>query len=355
MIVNKKYWLFQFGGWGAFFLMHLFFAWLYGKFDTISDRQLFLYRDLGFVVIGFILTHIMRLVIIKGNILAKRLQQQIGYFLLITIIVACVAGSIEFGIFNKLHLTTPREAESIARRGLSLIILSNAMSWFIYLFIWNLIYLIYHIISHNQKQQIDTLQLQSLVKELELKTIKSHINPHFIFNALNSIRAMVDENPTRARNAITELSNILRSSINLDKTETVSLKDELEIVTDYLALEQMRFEDRLHVIYDIQEETLTEQVPPMMLQTLTENAIKHGIGQQIKGGTITVASNLQDGLLELSVENTGELKQSDKGSGFGIKSINERLQLLYGSKGNFEIRQVKPKLVQATVHIPVTL
>jgi LytS/YehU family sensor histidine kinase len=108
----------------------------------------------------------------------------------------------------------------------------NAM-WLI--LIWNMIYYIYHYVERNRHQQMDTYRLETMVKELELKTIKAHINPHFIFNSLNSIRALVDENPARARKAITELSNILRSSMQAEKLETVPLKQELDIVSDYLA------------------------------------------------------------------------------------------------------------------------
>ena len=96
--------------------------------------------------------------------------------------------------------------------------------------IWMLIYIVYHFVEKNRNDQLDRLRLENTVKELELKTIKSHINPHFIFNSLNSIRALVDENPNRARRAITELSNILRSSMQAEKSETVPLEKELDIV-----------------------------------------------------------------------------------------------------------------------------
>ena len=112
------------------------------------------------------------------------------------------------------------------------------LSWFVF-------YYLLSFYRKNRKQEMDTLKLEALIKELELKTIKAHINPHFIFNALNSIRALIDENPARARTAITELSNILRSSMQVEKAETVSFEKELNIVKDYLALENMRFEDRL--------------------------------------------------------------------------------------------------------------
>jgi two-component system LytT family sensor kinase len=188
------------------------------------------------------------------------------------------------------------------------------------LFIWNSIYFMYHYMAKSRKQQLDTLQLESLVKSLELKTIKAHINPHFIFNALNSIRALIDENPARARRAITELSNILRSSLNAEKGETVSLGEELKIVKDYLALENMRFEDRLKVEYEIDEETLDQHVPPMMLQTLVENAIKHGISKQVKGGMVKIISDFRENYHELAVQNTGYLNGSSSTGGFGLSA-----------------------------------
>jgi LytS/YehU family sensor histidine kinase len=212
----------------------------------------------------------------------------------------------------------------------------------------------YHYVTKSRKQQLDTLQLESLVKELELKTIKAHINPHFIFNALNGIRALIDENPDRARTAVTELSNILRSSLKAEKGETVSFKDELKIVKDYLALENMRFEDRLEVEYDIAENTLEQQVPPMMLQTLVENAIKHGISKEMQGGHVKIISDFKDQYHLLAVQNTGHLNGRANGEGFGLTSTQDRLQLIYGEKAKFEIKQLNPALVEATILIPST-
>src|SRR4030095_12466481 len=185
---------------------------------------------------------------------------------------------------------------------------------------WTLIYYVYHYIDKYSKQQLDTLKLESLVKELQLKTIKAHINPHFIFNALNSIRALIDENPERARTAITELSNILRSSMQAEKLETVPFEKELNIVQDYLALEYIRFEDRLRIEYQIDDETLDQPVPPMMLQTLVENAIKHGIGKQVSGGVVKVISDFRNNYHELVVQNSGYLNGHINGDGFGLFS-----------------------------------
>jgi LytS/YehU family sensor histidine kinase len=230
---------------------------------------------------------------------------------------------------------------------------TNFGSYLSLFIIWCFIYFMYHFMAKTRKQQMDTIKLEALVKELELKTIKAHINPHFIFNALNSIRALIDENPVRARRAITELSNILRSSLSAEKGETVSLEDELKIVKDYLALENMRFEDRLKVEYEIDDDTLDQQVPPMMLQTLVENAIKHGISKQVRGGVVRIVSDFKGNFHRLSVQNTGHLNGRSSGSGFGLSSTQDRLGLIYGEKARFEIRQLNIEIVEAKVLIPI--
>jgi uncharacterized membrane protein YhaH (DUF805 family) len=219
--------------------------------------------------------------------------------------------------------------------------------------IWMLIYIVYHYVEKNRNDQLARLKLETTVKELELKTIKSHINPHFIFNSLNSIRALVDENPKRARRAITELSNILRSSMQAEKSETVPLAKELDIVKDYLALEQMRFEERLKIEFDIDEDTLQQQVPPMMLQTLVENAIKHGISKQVLGGVVRVVAVFKDNVMQLQVQNTGQLLSNPNGEGFGIKSTQDRLNLMYQGKAVFEIKNLDATMVESKVTLPV--
>jgi LytS/YehU family sensor histidine kinase len=223
------------------------------------------------------------------------------------------------------------------------------------IFIWVSIYYVWHYVQLGRMNEIQKVRLETLVKELELKTIKAHINPHFIFNALNSIRALVDENPERARTAITELSNILRSSMQAEKLETVTLEKELLIVKDYLALETIRFESRLRVVYHIDEDTLDQPVPPMMLQTLVENAIKHGIGKQREGGVVEIWSEFNNDQHQLIIKNTGAIEDDldIDNSGFGISSTKNRLALLFGDKANFFIQNTKDHMVEAVVRLPL--
>lgn len=343
---NRRYWIFQFIGWLTLASTNVFFAYSYG-----TVRPAYFYRLLIFLTVGVAITHLMRAMILQLQILFKPVSRQIFQLLLVVALSATFFAILYSITLDRLDLfvTDLKDKPFITK------LLYNLISITPVLFIWCCLYFIYHFIEKSRRQQLNTLQLEALIKELELKTIKAHINPHFIFNSLNSIRALVDENPVRARNAITELSNILRSSMAADKSETVSFEKELNIVKDYLALENMRFEDRLKVQYEIDEDTLDQQVPPMMLQTLVENAIKHGISKHISGGVIKIVSDFKNNFHELAVQNTGYLNGYKTGEeGFGISSTQNRLELLYGDKASFEIKQVTPSIVEAKVLIPVT-
>jgi LytS/YehU family sensor histidine kinase len=281
------------------------------------------------------------------NWLLQPIEKVLPKLLLAVIIASLTCSLLVVEISEQFNLSDAPSKLKFSSR-----LLATTMDIGLFIVPWVLIYYFYHYITKGRKQQLDTLKLEALVKELELKTIKSHINPHFIFNALNSIRALIDENPSRARNAITELSNILRSSMQTEKSETVPFEKELGIVKDYLALEHIRFEDRLRIEYQIDEETLDQPVPPMMLQTLVENAIKHGIGKQEKGGMVKVISDFKGNFHELIVQNSGLLNGHNDGDGFGLSSTKNRLHLLFGEKANFEITQYNG-LVEAKVLIPI--
>jgi sensor histidine kinase YesM len=341
-----KYWLCQIIGWSTFIGISVFFVLTFAK-----PVHLLYYKSLVLTCLaGLLITHVMRLNIHSLKVLDKSIKNQIFYFLALTIVFSILFGlvseSIDFLIgYHPERLKNYTKAERLFLSSF------NAL-WLI--LIWNLIYYIYHFVERNRKQELDTFRLEAMVKSLELKTIKSHINPHFIFNALNSIRALVDENPQRARTAITELSNILRSSMRAEQLETVPLQQELDIVKDYLALEHMRFEERLKINMQIDEDTLGQPIPPMMLQTLVENAIKHGISKKINGGDIKIISSYKENHYELVVQNSGTLHgHIISKDGFGIKSTQDRLNLLYQGKAYFEIKDIANDTVESKIIMPV--
>jgi two-component system, LytTR family, sensor kinase len=345
--VNKisSYWWCQIVGWGGNALMNFFFAWTFNREITNS----FIIRSIIIVLLGFIITHLMRWVLLQFNVLQKTFDNQIFFFFGITIGFSFLYSLTSLSLFNVFNLFAPEQKVY----NFSRLLIGSTLNAFVTLLVWNLIYFIYHYVERVRKQQLDALQMQSVVKELELKTIKSHINPHFIFNSLNGIRALIDENPSRARTAITELSNILRSSMQAEKVETVTFEKELNIVKDYLALEQMRFEERLRVGFDIDEDTLNQPVPPMMLQTLVENAIKHGISKNMSGGEILIVSRFTDDQHEIIIRNTGRLNGNLNAEGFGLSSTHTRLKLMYGDEAKFTIKDVNGTEVEARVVMPV--
>jgi two-component system, LytTR family, sensor kinase len=342
---SKYYWWLQLGGWGILALVSILINVL---FRQRVDQELLVPLCIK-VVAGILTTHLFRLFIHRYHWLELPIEK-VWPKLALGIVVICLADTvIRITAINWLSLSDTKTKLEFSTRFL-LVTLENGL----YIIPWTLIYYFFHYIEKSRNQQLDTLKLEALVKELELKTIKSHINPHFIFNALNSIRALIDENPFRARTAITELSNILRSSMQTEKQETVYFEKELNIVKDYLALEHIRFEDRLHVQYEIADNTLTQPVPPMMLQTLVENAIKHGISKQVTGGTVTIISKMKEKYHQLIIRNTGRLNKNNNEDGFGLISTRNRLLLLFGDQAIFNIQEISENVVEAELHIPLT-
>lgn len=339
-----KYWLFQALGWGLFLAVNVFFAISYRVVD-----QVFVIRLLVTISLGVLFTHMMRMVIKRLKFLQQHINRQLFSFLLLSVGFALTVGLMETLFVELFDMGFKQERDFSFFQDY----ISNAFTWTIFLFIWNCIYFIYHFIDESTRNQLDKLKLEALVKSLELKTIKSHINPHFIFNALNSIRALIDENPMHARQAVTALSNILRSSMVSESQETISLEKELSIVKDYLALELIRFEDRLTIQYDVSSDLLDFELPPMMLQTLVENAIKHGIGKSLKPGCIHIKAFQTDHSVKLQVLNTGCLQMNVNHEGFGIQSTANRLKLIFGDEASFDIKQKDEMHVQATVTIPL--
>jgi sensor histidine kinase YesM len=168
-----------------------------------------------------------------------------------------------------------------------------------YVFLWAIIYHFFLFWERLLKTETDKFELQAILKETQYNNLKTQLNPHFLFNSLNGIRTLVDIDPENAKEAITRLSSLLRGSLKMEKHKTVTLADELQTVNDYLAIEKIRFDKRLQLEFDIAPNTLACHVPPMMLQTLVENAVKHGVSKSKLGGTIQIKSLLQQHYLHI--------------------------------------------------------
>ena len=218
-------------------------------------------------------------------------------------------------------------------------------------FIWMVLYFAYHyFIEYN-----NALKHEAAIREIELNNLKSQLNPHFIFNSLNSIRALVDENPANSKKAITQLSNILRNSLTSDKDRLTTLSEELKVIKDYLGLERIRYEERLNVSIDVDQDVNSWLIPPLMLQTLVENGIKHGISKLKKGGKLELSATVFRGSMRIDVRNTGTLDErngSGTGTGMGIENTKKRLKLIFGDEAHFSIKNVDNNMVLARLEIP---
>lgn len=320
-------------------------------FSYMLEKQLspvFYPRLLVNILLGIILTHLFRKVMLAFSLHPPMPKSKWLKLLFLLLTFATLYSFFTSYTVEILRLYDSARKLSLSKRFLVSLVIDTPI-----IVVWLSIYILWHYIEFTNSEAIQKVKLESLIKELQLKTIKSQMNPHFIFNALNSIRALVDEDPQRARQAITELSNILRSSIQADQAEVTSLEKELNIVKDYLALEYIRFADRLNVEYEIEAATLSNQMPPMMLQTLVENAIKHGLSKQPGNCLIKIISKFEEGKHLLMVQNTGVLDQELGQDGFGLQSTKDRLNILYRGNALFDIYQCQPRQVTAKLIIPI--
>jgi signal transduction histidine kinase len=195
--------------------------------------------------------------------------------------------------------------------------------------------------------------LQLALREAELRALEAQLNPHFLFNSLNSIRALVVENPPLAQDMLTRLANILRYNLHRDLMHTIPLASELEAVGDYLALEAVRFEDRLRVEFAIDPAAAQVAIPPMLLQTLVENALKHGIAPLPGGGDLIIRARLQGDGMIVEVENSGQIAATAPGSTrVGLANTRERLRILYGDGARLDLANCDGNRVRATALIP---
>jgi len=219
--------------------------------------------------------------------------------------------------------------------------------------LWSTIYFAFQFIQRNRRNEIEKLELNSALQEAELAILKNQVNPHFLFNALNNIRSLILSDPEKARKMVTHISELLRYSIQFNASEKVPLGQELEIVKDYLQLESVQFNDRLTYDMQIEDDTLQVKIPPMAIQLLVENAIKHGISQLSTGGNIHIAAHLEADHLSIAVTNTGQLQKKGKREGIGLKNLIERMQILFGQFADLKLENSGNQTVTASLKIPL--
>ena len=339
-------------GWGSFVLMQVVFSFLFRTEDSPAVESSDLWSILMIGLLGLVISHGSRVYVRRGGLKEmgwRRLLPRMMFLAVALSAVWTIAGfGWSFGIMGEEY---PDKYNPFV-----LMMLSIVNGTIIYA-CWFLGYFGYHVFDRFNRSEIERLRLAAVVKEAELRALKSQVNPHFIFNSLNSVRALIDENPQRARSAVTQLANMLRYSLQSGSKETVSFEDELTVVNDYLALEQVRHEERLRLRLEIAPAALRRVVPPMLLQTLVENAVKYGISTRASGGEISIEATIENSDLVIAVRNPGHLssfksKPAQRSTGLGLRNASERLRLLCGDSATIDLRQSGTDEVTATVIIP---
>jgi len=339
---KRLYWLCQFSGWGLLAGGNLINASAGG--NVVPETMFF---TLALFFIPFIISHAYRWIIHEVGIRYWNPLKLVPLTLLSSVIMSFIFNGILFGIQSLIFKGFLFDFQGVMT--------SWVLNFSIVFLLWNSFYFAFHYVRNSQNAEIKNLQLKAANTEIELSSFKNQMNPHFMFNSLNSIRALIDENPEQAKYGVTLLSGLLRNTIILSKHETILLRQELELIEKYLSLEKIRYEERLQYEFNIPKSLYDFPVPPLIIQTLIENGIKHGISKLKNGGKITLSASLNKSTLHLLIMNSGQYEPIEQGEGIGIPNSKTRLNLMYGEKGSLRISQQSDRDVQVELRIPKEL
>ncbi|OJT20365.1 hypothetical protein BO221_30520 [Archangium sp. Cb G35] len=336
---SHTYWICQGLGWSLYALLNTL------AFSSLSRAPgAAAGLSVGFSAMGMGLTHLLRQRVAHGW---KRLGPAA---LAPRMVAASLLLSVVMNVTGMLGNYLLRPDAPLAAPGV----------WFIYTFNWSVIFLgwqlLYfgvHLVQRTRRAELESLRLETAAHAAQLRHLEAQLNPHFLFNSLNVLRALIPEDPSRAQQAVTQLANLLRYALSAEG-RTVNLERELQVVRDYLALESLRLEERLRVRLEVEPACLPAPIPPMLVQLLVENGIKHGIARLMEGGELSIVARRRDGLLLLEVGNPRPARDDGRhdGSRVGLANASERLRLLFGERAKLELDLSLPDRAAARVQIP---
>jgi hypothetical protein len=341
MLRKRMYWILQLGGW---------FAWMLNEAVLYTNQYgwhwAWLYASLANISLAIFLTHQYKNIIKVNSWQDLPLFTMLrNHFIILCLMAACLVGL-------NLPIDQYLLGENFEVQISPFIITQYLFNFMKPLAIWMLIYFFFQYSKKQLVMERENNQLERAIQETEGKVLRAQMNPHFVFNALNSIRALITEDPAKAKKGINQLSKLLRSSLLTERKKTISIAEELDTILDYLNLEKIRYEERLAWKIEVPKEISQAQIPPMLLQTLVENAIKHGIAHSSKEGLIQIKGELQGNLIQLDVINPGHLKTRGESTGIGLLNSQNRLQLLFGETAHIDLKPLDKNLVCASLTIP---
>lgn len=340
---TRLYWICQLAGWTAYLLINVLLVTL------VADHPWWGYLHSAILVgTGLGATHVYRLAVRRWRWADRSLWHLAPRVLLASVCIGALLTGLLYAISWLLQPYAPPDKDPFK----AVHLLISTFNIAVVVFIWSLIYFGVHAVWDHRKAEINTWKLKAQVEATKLKALKLQLNPHFLFNSLNSVRALIVENPERAQDMVTRLARLLRTTLQAGDTATCPLREELRTVRVYLELEAVRLEERLRYTIDVDDTLGDCPVPFLLIQTLVENGIKHGIAQHPSGGVIAVAAERTEETLVLRVDNTGHLDEEALQHGVGLQNARERLHLLFGDDAALSLRALNATTVRAEVRLP---
>lgn len=342
------YWKCQLIGWSVAALYWGYQGYIGGRFNWWLGLLQFLTDVLVYVLI----THLYRNFSLKHHFqelpLEKLMWRIISAVIVLGIVYAIVT-TIKIYLFRIVFITDyPLSYKEFFRQTAAPIFITGIRL----MSIWLLAYHLYQYTRRELKATQDNARLEVASREAQLNNLSAQLNPHFLFNSLNNIKALVADDPKSARRAIDLLSDILRTGLYSGENVLTSLENELNLVRDYLELEKLRFEERLNYNIQFDEGLRNIMIPRFCIQLLVENAIKHGIAKLKAGGLVLVKAEQVANQLQIQIQNPGTFDVKEPVQGVGLKNLKERLLLYYKEAATLTINNDN-NIVSATLTIPI--
>lgn len=347
---SRQYWLAQTVFWGSYLLLNIIFAALWSSF---SSAAIGIFLTLSFMLL--FTSHQMRALYLRAQPQLTFLRTCLHLGWLIPTAALAIQIILHLLIYAVVALV-PEQSAGIHPFNTSSFILYTFNTAFM-LALWSMLYLLRSEFKKRRETEIAHWRDQAKLREIELQFLRSQINSHFLFNSLNNLRSLILEDPQAARKGLADLATLLRGLLQAEAHITVPLHEELDWVRGYLALEALQFEQRLHYEFVIDDSLLNAKVPPLLVQTLVENAIKHGIAGRRTGGLVSLrAQRLNNSEWQLEVENpAAELPALHQGNGIGLANARERMAIAFGAQARLDLQLDATVIARVTMPLIDTL
>jgi len=352
---SRDYWIAQGAGWGGFLALTL-----QSLANPIPGNTSKAFIDaVCTVALGTLTTHVLRVLLLvfrqRNHSWGELAPRILGAWMAASL---AMAGSLSLVLVGWLY-ADELAAGTLVQGDRNLVqgdgwaaYLGMLTSSLMFVGIWLSLYFGYHYYRQSRDNAEKHLHLEAQVREAELRALKSQLKPHFLFNSLNTIRALIPRDLQAPRHSVTALSELLRAALHQGDRPLIAFRAEMELVDYFLALEQLRHKPRLRVRCEIEPATLDCEIPPLVVVTLVENAINHGIARRPEGGELVITATRTATAFEIMVRNPGRISGDSDSHRVGLRNVRAQVALCFGPAVEFELRQDGSDTVTARLKVP---